>query len=194
MTPAERKALAFLALVGALGLGARAAGLGTPAPVALPGDGAAAERDALARQLAAVDSARAARQGGRKGGRRADGAAGRRPRRPRAGAVTTDTAGPAWPAAPAAAPLTPVPPPADTRPRAAPAGPVGVVDADRADSATFERLPGVGPVLARRLVADRRVRGPFGSLAGLSRVPGVGPALERRLAPLVTFSGSPAVP
>jgi DNA uptake protein ComE-like DNA-binding protein len=52
----------------------------------------------------------------------------------------------------------------------------------------------VGPALARRLVADRRARGPFGSMAGLSRVPGVGPSLEARLAPLVTFSGRPAVP
>lgn len=184
MTPAERRALAFFAAVGALGLGARAAGLGAPPPAALPGDGAVAERDALARQLAAVDSARVSRPG-RGGGRKA-----RTPRR----RATADTG-----LAPAASvavstPLTPAPDAADTRPRAALPRPAGVLDADRADSADFERLPGVGPALARRLVADRRARGPFGSMAGLSRVPGVGPALERRLAPLVRFSGSAVVP
>ena len=37
----------------------------------------------------------------------------------------------------------------------------------------LERLPRVGKRLAERIVADRQVNGPFGSLAGLGRVPGV---------------------
>jgi competence protein ComEA len=62
---------------------------------------------------------------------------------------------------------------------------------DRADSAALEALPGVGPALARRIVADRATRGAFGSIDGLSRVAGIGPRLEARLRPLVTFAGRP---
>ena len=48
------------------------------------------------------------------------------------------------------------------------------VDVDRADALEIERLPRVGPGLARRIVDDRAAKGPFGSLQGLGRVPGVG--------------------
>lgn len=72
--------------------------------------------------------------------------------------------------------------------------PVGPVDADRADSAALEALPGIGPALAARIVADREARGPFGSVAGLERVAGIGPGMTRRLAGLVTFSGVPRPP
>jgi competence protein ComEA len=40
-------------------------------------------------------------------------------------------------------------------------------------------LPGVGPVLARRIIADREQRGPFGSIANLRRVKGIGPRSPR---------------
>lgn len=63
------------------------------------------------------------------------------------------------------------------------------LDLDRATAAELDGLPGIGPALAARIVADRSARGPFGSLAGLQRVRGVGPALAARLAQLVTFSG-----
>ena len=63
------------------------------------------------------------------------------------------------------------------------------VDVDRADVAELDRLPRVGRELARRIVAEREARGPFGGLAGLRRVAGVGPALLRALEPTVTFSG-----
>ncbi|MBU6366544.1 MAG: helix-hairpin-helix domain-containing protein [Gemmatimonadetes bacterium] len=55
----------------------------------------------------------------------------------------------------------------------------------------LERLPRVGPALARRIVADREARGPFPSLEALERVPGIGPATLKVLAPFVTFSPSP---
>src|SRR5262245_46040187 len=38
------------------------------------------------------------------------------------------------------------------------------LDVDRATAAQIESLPGVGPVLARRIIADRDAHGPFGSL------------------------------
>ena len=36
-------------------------------------------------------------------------------------------------------------------------------------------LPGIGPVLAERIVADRHKNGAFGTLEALQRVPGIGP-------------------
>jgi competence protein ComEA len=62
------------------------------------------------------------------------------------------------------------------------------VDVDRAEAAELDQLPGIGPALARRIVADREANGGFGSLAELQRVKGIGPALTAKLAPYVTFS------
>jgi competence protein ComEA len=54
------------------------------------------------------------------------------------------------------------------------------LDPDRASAAEWERLPGIGPTLARRIVTDRATRGPFRSVDGLLRVRGIGPkTLER---------------
>ena len=69
--------------------------------------------------------------------------------------------------------------------------PKGPIDLDVATAAELERLPGIGPALAARIIADRDSLGPFGSLTELDRVRGVGPALCKRLEPLVRFSGVP---
>lgn len=63
------------------------------------------------------------------------------------------------------------------------------IDADRATARELERLPDVGPSLARRIVADRESLGAFGGIVGLDRVAGVGPATLERLAPHLSFSG-----
>ena len=68
------------------------------------------------------------------------------------------------------------------------------VDVDRADALEIERLPRVGPGLARRIVDDRTARGPFGSLQGLGRVPGLGVGTLQGLARQASFSGVPARP
>lgn len=49
------------------------------------------------------------------------------------------------------------------------------VDVNTADVAELERLPQVGPALARRIVAEREAGGPFRSPQDLARVRGIGP-------------------
>lgn len=73
-----------------------------------------------------------------------------------------------------------------------PLGPGETIDLDRAGAGEIARLPRIGPGLARRIVADRSARGPFGSLEGLSRVPGVGDGLIAEVRTLVVFSGGKA--
>lgn len=63
------------------------------------------------------------------------------------------------------------------------AGPVNV---NRADAAELEALPGIGAVLAERIVADRAANGPFAALADLERVSGIGPSLVARLEGIAT--------
>ena len=60
------------------------------------------------------------------------------------------------------------------------------LNVNSATAVELERLPGIGPSLARRIVADREARGPFATVAALDRVPGIGPALVARLGRLVT--------
>jgi len=49
------------------------------------------------------------------------------------------------------------------------------VDVNTAGVAELERLPGVGPTLAGRIVAEREAHGPFAGTAALRRVRGLGP-------------------
>jgi len=54
--------------------------------------------------------------------------------------------------------------------------PSGPIDVNAASTDELVRLPGVGEVLAARIVADREANGPFSSLDDLCRVSGIGPA------------------
>ncbi len=65
------------------------------------------------------------------------------------------------------------------------------VNVNRASTETLSTLPGIGPVLSRRLVADRRREGPFGSVQALKRVHGIGERTVRRLRRRVTVSPVP---
>jgi DNA uptake protein ComE-like DNA-binding protein len=224
-TPAERRALLFLAALAALGLGVR----GVAALHSDPAPPTVAERDALARQRAAVDSATVAERSGKRG-RGTRGASGRAATTPKVATKaprdsanrsrlpslsTLDPREKYWARREAVDRYN-----ADVSERAASgegsraasgerrgttsnerratrSGPtgsrasVGIVDLDVASAAEIEALPGIGPALAGRIVADRTAHGPFGSLDGLTRVRGVGPALADRLQPLVTFSLPP---
>ncbi len=55
------------------------------------------------------------------------------------------------------------------------------IDLNTAPAPWLRRLPGIGPALAARIVADRERRGPYRSLADLMRVRGIGPATIERL-------------
>jgi competence protein ComEA len=66
------------------------------------------------------------------------------------------------------------------------AAPGGLVDLNAAGVAELDALPGIGPVLAQRIVDHREREGPFRSVDELDDVPGIGPAIAAQLAELVT--------
>ena len=52
-----------------------------------------------------------------------------------------------------------------------------------ADVGLLDRLPGIGPALAGRIVEHRRTRGPFRSVDGVLDVRGIGPKKLERMRP-----------
>ncbi|WYD82263.1 MAG: helix-hairpin-helix domain-containing protein [Candidatus Electrothrix gigas] len=59
---------------------------------------------------------------------------------------------------------------------------------NQADQESLMLLPGIGPVLAQRIVAFRDAQGPITGPADFIRVKGIGPKLTARLTPLLCFS------
>jgi competence protein ComEA len=76
--------------------------------------------------------------------------------------------------------------PADGAGSAASPGTGRRVDLNTATVAELDTLPGIGPVLAERIVDHRTTQGPFTSTDQLDDVPGIGPAIAAELAELVT--------
>jgi len=62
-----------------------------------------------------------------------------------------------------------------------PAGPQVPIDINRATEEELQRLPGIGPALAARIVNLRRSRGHFTSVDSLVAVRGIGPATLARI-------------
>ncbi len=62
------------------------------------------------------------------------------------------------------------------------------LDVNRATLEEFERLPGIGPGLAKQLLAHRDQHGPFLRVEDLRGVKGIGQKRFERLAPFVTVS------
>lgn len=73
-------------------------------------------------------------------------------------------------------------PSSDPEPVPSPAGDP-LVDLATAGVAELDALPGIGPVLAARIVAERRRVGGFHRVEDLLAVPGIGPRLFERLRP-----------
>jgi DNA uptake protein ComE-like DNA-binding protein len=65
----------------------------------------------------------------------------------------------------------------------------GRLDLDLATAAEIDSLPGMGPTLSKRIVADRMANGAFRELTALRRVRGVSVKLLASLDSLVGFSG-----
>ena len=63
------------------------------------------------------------------------------------------------------------------------------VDLNGANAAALGELPGIGPVLAQRILEVRAARGGFRNAEELLDVPGIGPATLARLQPLVRIEG-----
>ncbi len=66
----------------------------------------------------------------------------------------------------------------------------GPVDLNTATNRQLQSIPGVGPVLATRIIEHR----PYASVEELLRVPGIGEKLLDRLRPHVTVAPAPASP
>jgi competence protein ComEA len=87
-----------------------------------------------------------------------------------------------------------VPKPGEAVPSAGPAGAAGagpasgggLVNINSADLATLDTLPGVGPVLAQRILDWRAEHGRFSTVEELGEVSGIGDKLLAQLTPKVT--------
>ena len=66
----------------------------------------------------------------------------------------------------------------------------GPIDVNRAGLDELQRLPGIGPKLAQRIL-DERAKRPFQAVDELRRVSGIGPKILERLRPYVTVGGDP---
>jgi competence protein ComEA len=62
------------------------------------------------------------------------------------------------------------------------------LDPNRASEVELDRLPGVGPSLARRIIEHRESAGPFRRPEDLLEVSGIGPATLARITPLLAIN------
>lgn len=76
---------------------------------------------------------------------------------------------------------------------ALPLAPGERVDPNGAPPEELERLPGVGPTTARRILEARRER-PFRRIGEMTRVPGVGPATLAKIRPHLALPDGPPRP
>ena len=67
----------------------------------------------------------------------------------------------------------------------------GLIDLNKASVELLETLPGIGPVRAGDIVADRELNGPFLTVEQITRVQGIGAAIFEDVRELVTVDESP---
>jgi competence ComEA-like helix-hairpin-helix protein len=65
--------------------------------------------------------------------------------------------------------------------------PAGRVDPNHATREELMTLPGIGPALAGRILADREQNGPYRRARDLLRISGIGPATLSRIAPYLSL-------
>jgi competence ComEA-like helix-hairpin-helix protein len=69
-----------------------------------------------------------------------------------------------------------------------PKTPAGVIDPNLASQADLETLPGIGPVLAQRIIDYRRAHGPYKRIADLRKVSGIGRRKLEKMKPYLTIA------
>jgi len=80
------------------------------------------------------------------------------------------------------------PDPSAPEPESAPASGIQkLINVNTASAAELELLPRIGPVMAQRIIEDRRANGPYESESDLDRVSGIGPKTLEKLSPLIRF-------
>jgi competence ComEA-like helix-hairpin-helix protein len=70
-----------------------------------------------------------------------------------------------------------------------PKTPGSIIDPNRASQADLETLPGIGPVLARRIIDYRQAHGPYKKIADLRKVSGIGRKKLEKIKPYLTING-----
>ena len=93
----------------------------------------------------------------------------------------------ALPSVPAASSPTEKPTEAATQPPTEP----GPLDLNRATAQELTMLPGIGEVLAQRIVDYRNANGPFASVDDLLEVNGIGPGILETIRPQITTEEEP---
>ena len=72
--------------------------------------------------------------------------------------------------------------------------PVTRLGINRAELQDWGLMPGIGPMTAKKIVADRKANGPFNALDDLQRVPGIGPKTIEQLSPYCVSSATALAP
>src|SRR5258708_35190955 len=67
-----------------------------------------------------------------------------------------------------------------------------MVDVNDATWVEWAQFEGIGETLAKRIVADRHARGPFGSVDDVGRVKGIGPKKLAQMRPYLTIGPAEA--
>ena len=62
------------------------------------------------------------------------------------------------------------------------------IDPNQATAADLEAIPGIGPVLARRIIEFREEQGPFQNIEDLLAVKGLGPGKLKKISPYLEVS------
>jgi competence protein ComEA len=70
-----------------------------------------------------------------------------------------------------------------------PKTPGRVIDPNLASKADLETLPGIGPVIAQRIIDYRRAHGPYKTIADLRKVSGIGRKKLEKLKPYLEITG-----